>query len=92
MTIAKTPPTDDADEKVVPLFRDANLPEAPLDVSHMPGAKPVTPVRSGQAAAGVMDLTGKTKVVMAIGLGATGKTARSRLARRHSPASEGRGA
>jgi hypothetical protein len=72
--MAKTPPTDDADERVVPFFRDANLPEAPLDVSHMPGGRPATPVRSGQAAAGAIDLTGKTKVVMAIGLGATGKT------------------
>ena len=72
--MANTPPRDDADEKVVPFFRDANLPEALLDVSHMPGAKPVTPARSGDAAAGAIDLTGKTKVVMAIGLGATGKT------------------
>ena len=72
--MARTPPTDDADEKLVPLFRDANLPEAPLNVSHMPGAKPATPAQSGQGAAGTMDLTGKTKVVMAIGLGATGKT------------------
>jgi hypothetical protein len=72
--MAKTPPTDDANERVISLFRDANLPEVPLDVSHMPGAKPATPARSDDAAAGAIDLTGKTKVVMAIGLGATGKT------------------
>ena len=71
--MANTPPSDDADEKVVPFFRDANLPEEPLDVSHTPGARPATRARSGQVAAAAMDLTGKTKVVRAIGLGATGK-------------------
>jgi hypothetical protein len=70
----KTPFTEDGNEAVVSPFRDANLPEAPLDVSHMPGARRAPPVRSGQAVTDAIDLTGKTKVVMAIGLGATGKT------------------
>lgn len=57
-------------ENVVPLFgdRDANLPEARLDVSHLGHQERAKP--SGQA----LDLTGKAKAIMAIGLGATGKT------------------
>jgi hypothetical protein len=57
-------------EHVVPLFgdRDANLPEARLDVSHLGRQERTRP--SGQA----IDLTGKSKAIMAIGLGATGKT------------------
>ena len=57
-------------ENVVPLFgdRDANLPEARLDVLH-PG-RPELAKPSSQA----LDLTGKAKAIMAIGLGATGKT------------------
>ena len=53
-----------------PLFgdRDANLPEARLDVSHL--GRPERARPSGQA----LDLTGKPKAIMAIGLGATGKT------------------
>jgi hypothetical protein len=58
--------TDDA----VPLFndRDANLPEARLDVPHLGRLERAKP--SGEA----IDLTGKPKAIMAIGLGATGKT------------------
>jgi hypothetical protein len=48
--------------------RDANLPEARLDVSHL--GRPMRAGPSGQA----LDLTGKAKAIMAIGLGATGKT------------------
>ena len=57
-------------DHVVPLFgdRDANLPEARLDVSHL--GRPMRAGPSGQA----LDLTGKAKAIMAIGLGATGKT------------------
>ena len=57
-------------EHAVPLFsdRDANLPEARLDVSHLGRQERTKP--SGQA----LDLTGKAKAIMAIGLGATGKT------------------
>jgi hypothetical protein len=57
-------------DHVVPLFgdRDANLPEARLDVSHL--GRPMRAGPSGQA----FDLTGKAKAIMAIGLGATGKT------------------
>ena len=63
---------DPKDTDVVRPFndRDANLPEAPLDVAHL--ARPA-PMRSGRSAQAV-DLTGKAKAVMAIGLGATGKT------------------
>jgi len=57
-------------EHAVPLFsdRDANLPEARLDVAHLGRHERTKP--SGQA----IDLTGKAKAIMAIGLGATGKT------------------
>ncbi len=57
-------------DHVVPLFgdRDANLPEARLDVSHL--GRPMRAGPSGQA----LDLTGKAKAIMAIGLGVTGKT------------------
>ena len=62
--MAKTPPTDDHDdERVVALFRDADLPEAQLDVSHMPGVRPAAPVRSGQTATAAVDLTGKTTLL-----------------------------
>jgi hypothetical protein len=54
---------------VVPFFadRDANLPEARLDVAHS-GRQERTrsPVQA-------LDLTGKPKAIMAIGLGATGR-------------------
>ena len=55
---------------VVPLFsdRDANLPEVRLDAPHIDRQERVKP--SGQPA----HLTGKAKAIMAIGLGATGKT------------------
>ena len=57
-------------EHPAPIFidRDANLPEARLDVSHLRRQEHTRP--SGQA----FDLTGKAKAIMAIGLGATGKT------------------
>ncbi len=57
-------------EHAVPLFsdRDANLPEARLDVAHLGRHERTKP--SDQA----IDLTGKAKANMAIGLGATGKT------------------
>lgn len=57
-------------EHAVPLFsdRDANLPEARLDVSHLGRQERTKP--TGDA----LDLTGKAKAIMAIGLGATGKT------------------
>ena len=61
-------------ETVVSIFKDreANLPEARLDVSHL--TRPLaSPARSDPNIQAV-DLTGKAKALMAIGLGATGKT------------------
>ena len=57
-------------EDAVPLFndRDANLPEARLDVPRL--GRPERDKLSSRAT----DLTGKAKAIMAIGLGATGKT------------------
>jgi len=57
-------------EDAVPLFNDpdANLPEARLDVPRL--GRPERDKTSGRAT----DLTGKAKAIMAIGLGATGKT------------------
>src|ERR1700760_1159352 len=57
-------------EHAPPLFadRDARLPEARLAVSHLNRSERVR--ASGQA----INLDGKAKVIMAIGLGATGKT------------------
>ena len=57
-------------EDAVPLFNDpdANLPEARLDVPRL--GRPERDTTSGRAT----DLTGKAKAIMAIGLGATGKT------------------
>lgn len=60
-------------DKVVPLFvpQPSDIPEVDLDVSHLirKMAEPAaTPAKSA------IDLTGKPKVVMAIGAGSTGKT------------------
>ena len=57
-------------EHAVPLFsdRDANLPEARLDVPHSGRQERTRPSGPG------LDLTAKAKAIMAIGLGATGKT------------------
>ena len=57
-------------EDAVPLFndRDANIPEARLDVP-----RPGRPERD-KPSSRATDLTGKAKAIMAIGLGATGKT------------------
>ena len=57
-------------EDAVPLFndRDANIPEARLDVP-----RPGRPERD-KLSSRATDLTGKAKAIMAIGLGATGKT------------------
>ena len=48
--------------------RDANLPEARLDVPRLSRQE------RGRPSTAMLDLTGKTKAIMAIGLGATGKT------------------
>jgi hypothetical protein len=57
-------------EDAVPLFndRDANIPEARLDVP-----RPGRPERD-KLSSRATDLTGNAKAIMAIGLGATGKT------------------
>jgi hypothetical protein len=61
-------------ETAVSMFkdRDANLPEARLDVSHL--ARPSTAPARYDPNIQTVDMTGKAKALMAIGLGATGKT------------------
>lgn len=57
--------------KVIPMFRAPELPELPLDVSHL---RPVDDFFYERAPGTVIDLTGKRRIVLCVGAGSTGKT------------------